>query len=219
MTELITPLSSAVMALVWVVYFHLFFRQYKRQNRPFLVIHHAQGHDPQAACMLVNMSEQPVHVQCVTAHVKTRDRSYTLSVTNTNRLAPEDGNITEIVRQGPLKPSGHLVLGSFEEVILGKRSEEGGEEDIAASLAEVESLELNVAVLHGPSRFPIGARRLFYFEEEDGATRVRPANIHTEQLVTRRRAKVVRKWVEEYVEPKRAGRSETQRSRQTEEQS
>ena len=46
--EYISPISSAVMAVIWIVYFQLFLIQYQRNNRPYMVIHHAQNENPDA---------------------------------------------------------------------------------------------------------------------------------------------------------------------------
>ena len=63
--EYISPISSAVMAVIWIVYFQLFLIQYQRNNRPYMVIHHAQNENPDALCLLVNMGKETIHVQCV----------------------------------------------------------------------------------------------------------------------------------------------------------
>lgn len=70
--DYIGPVSSAVMAVIWIVYFQLFFFQYQRNNRPYLVIHHAQNENPDALCLLVNMGKETVHVQCVQVVLRTR---------------------------------------------------------------------------------------------------------------------------------------------------
>ena len=216
----VTAISSVVMALIWVVYLQVFLRQYLRQNRPFLVIHHAQGQDPEASCLLVNMSREPVHVQFVSVKVETEESSYTLQVTDYRRLTSEDRNVHEVLRQGPLQPGGYLVLGTFEDIILGRRSElekadsSANSEDTADSLREVRCLEIRVAVVHGPSNFHIGARRRFLVENEGGFTSIRATNIHTEQLSGYRSRHTVRRWVESHLEPQRRGREQTQKSSQ-----
>lgn len=70
--EYISPISSAVMAVIWIVYFQLFLIQYQRNNRPYMVIHHAQNENPDALCLLVNMGKETIHVQCVQVVLQTR---------------------------------------------------------------------------------------------------------------------------------------------------
>ena len=211
--DMLGSVSSAIMALVWVVYFQLFFLQYKRGNRAYLVIHHAQNESPDAPCLLVNMGQEPVHLQCVQAVTKNEKGEETLfTVTKYDRVTADDRNIQESLRQGPIQPGGYLVLGSFRDIILGHRSEDDG----AGELLEcVQEMELRAAVVHGPSKHPIGVRRRFYLRH-NGDSEIYPKNIYTEQLTRRRDKKEVRTWIEEELRPKKVGRSESENSDQTE---
>lgn len=210
---LISAFTSVLMTLIWIVYLHLALMQYLRANQPFLVIHHAHENDPKALCLVINMSKEPVHLQCVVADIRGRHGFLRRYVTDYRRITPDDRNVQSRLRQGPIQPGGYLVLGSFEEIMTGARSEP---EDIDESapmpdmLEGIHSLELCVAVLHGPSQFHIGARRSFYVEREDGAMIIRAHSIHTEQLVSRAKRRTVRQWVEGRVEPRNAGAAETE---------
>lgn len=210
--DYIGPVSSAVMALVWVVYFQLFFLQYRRNNRPYLVIHHAQSESPDASCLLVNMGKEPVHLQCVQALVRNRSgREKLLTVTDYQRVNADERNFQQMIRQGPIQPGGYLLLGSFRDIIHGRQSDEDAGE---FCLEEVEGLELRAAMVHGPSKFPIGVRRRFFLHQRDGS-QVFPQNIYTEQLVRRRDRHKVRAWLEQELNPKSVGRSESDRSEQS----
>ena len=212
--EYIMPLSSAIMALVWVVYFQLFFIQYKRNSRPYLVIHHAQNESPDALCLLVNMGEEPVHVQCVQALIQSQSGEEELvTVTRYERVNADDQNIRDSLRQGPIQPGGFLVLGTFRNIILGHRSEES---DAGKLLQNVRSLELRAAVIHGPSKFPVGVRRRFYLRHH-GTTSIYPQNIHSEQLVRRKDRQEIFRWIESELNPQNIGSSETDSSDQSSE--
>lgn len=103
--DYVSPISSAIMAVVWIVYFQLFFLQYKRNNRPYLVIHHAQNENPDALCLLVNMGQETVHIQCVQVVVHTRaGQEKTLTVTQYESVAPDDSNVQHALRQGRCLP-------------------------------------------------------------------------------------------------------------------
>lgn len=210
--EWITAVSSAIMALVWIVYFQLFFRQYRLSNRPYLVIHHAQNENPDALCLMINMGKEPVHVQCVQVLMRSRDGGEsTLTVTEYRRVSPEDHNIQQILRQGPVQPGGYLMLGSFRNILLGRRSRD---EEADYSLREIEEFELRAALVHAPSRYPVGVRRRFRLGHEDG-THVFPYSIYTEQLAGRRHRDTVRQWVEGELNPERRGPSETESADQS----
>ena len=211
--DYIGPISSAIMALVWIIYFQIFFIQYKRNNRPYLVIHHAQNENPDALCLLVNMSKETVHVQCVQVVAFADDKEpRTLTVTDYRRIGPDDKNIHQVLRQGPLEPGGYLVLGSFRNIILGRRSEE--DEDTDYLFEEITDIELRAAFIHGPSGHPVGVRRRFILEHE-GGTRIFPRNIHSEQLTRRRDRHEVRYWLEGELRPQRGGSTESEESDQS----
>jgi len=205
--DYISPISSAIMAVIWIVYFQLFLIQYQRNNRPYLVIHHAQNENPDALCLLVNMGKETVHVQCVQVVMETQaGEEKTLTVTEYRRVGADDSNVHQVLRQGPLQPGGYLVLGSFRNIILGRRSEDNDSDYLFEDIANVE---IRAAVVHGPSRYPVGVRRRFWLRHE-GETEIFPQNIHSEQLNRRRNRHEVRRWLESELCPKEKGESETE---------
>lgn len=210
--EWLAPISTAVMAVIWVIYFQLFLLQYRRNSRPYLVFHHAQNDNPDALCLLVNMGELPVHVQTVQAVIQYNSgRSETSTVTDFQRINSEQQNIQQSLRQGPLLSGGYIVLGTFRNILLGEHNDETQ----TGRMEDIEALELRVAVIHGPSRFPVGARRSFRIEHNPH-TRVQPTNIHTEQLTRKRDQNEVREWIENDLNPSRTGSSESDSSSQQE---
>jgi len=212
--EYIAPVSSAVMALIWIVYFQLFFLQYQRNNRPYLVIHHAQNENPDALCLLVNMGKETVHVQCVQVVLHSRaGEDRVLTVTEYRRVGADDSNVHQVLRQGPLQPGGYLVLGSFRNIILGRRSDDS-ETRNDYLFEDITAVEIRAAVVHGPSRHPVGVRRSFRLEHEGGA-QIFPQNIHSEQLNRRRDRHEVRYWLESELQPVRKGESESESSDQS----
>jgi hypothetical protein len=136
-----------------------------------------------------------------------------LTVTEYRRVGVDDTNVHQVLRQGPLKPGGYLVLGSFRNIILGRRSDE--EEDNSDYLFEdITGVEIRAAVVHGPSRHPVGVRRSFRLEHEGGA-QIYPHNIYSEQLHRRRDRHEVRHWLESELQPVRKGESESESSNQS----
>lgn len=213
--EYLVPVSSAIMAGIWIIYFQLFFWQYRRNSRPYLVFHHAQNDNPDAICLLVNMGELPVHVQTVQAVVTLNDGSdKTTTVTDYQQINPEQKNLQHSLRQGPVLSGGYIVLGTFKNMLLGGNEEIDSKQQTQI-LDAIDSLELRVAVIHGPSRFPVGARRTFKVEHDVG-TRIQPVNIFTEQLTKKRDQSLVREWIECDLNPTRTGQAESDNSSQEE---
>ncbi|NMT63147.1 hypothetical protein [Marinobacter orientalis] len=212
--DYIGPISSAVMVVIWIVYLQLFLLQYRRNSRPYLVIHHAQNENPDALCLLVNMGKETVHVQCVQVVLHTRaGEEKTLTVTEYRRVAADDSDVHQVLRQGPLQPGGYLVLGSFRNIILGRRSEDG-DTDSDYLFEDIVAVQIRAAVVHGPSRYPVGVRRSFRLEHE-GGPQIFPRNIHSEQLTRRRDRHEVRRWLESELSPEKKGQSESDSSDQS----
>lgn len=203
--KFISSVASIVMAIVWIVYLHIALVQYRRANRPYMIIQYAHENDTDALCLFVNMSNEPVHLQTVIARIKTENGRFSRYVTDYDRITPDDRNVLSRLRQGPIHPGGYLVLGTFEDILIDRQIKHKDEEDqehVPPSLNEIRSLELCIAVIHGPSKHFIGVRRQFFLVFEGEEVRIRPRSIHTEQLVNWRKRKTVRKWVEGRVDPK-----------------
>lgn len=210
--EVLSAISSVVMAGIWIFYLQLFYFQYRRANRAYMVIHHAQNGDPGSVCLFVNMSAEPVHIQMVQAVV--RDRSgeeHILKVTEFERVDEHEVTLQRALRQGPVRPGEFLLLGTFREIILGRNSEN---EESVTWLQDIQSIEIRAAAIHGPSPFPVGVRRVFTVHQ-NGEARIVPYNIHTEQLTRRRDRSTVRQWLEQELNPENAGESESDQSEQS----
>ena len=196
--DYIGPVSSAVMAIIWLVYLQLILSQYRRNNRPYLIFHHAQNENPDALCLLVNMGERPVHVVCVQAVIKmTSGEEHKLAVTEFERINVTEQDVQQTLRQGPLLNGGYLILGTFRDIIEKTQNEIG----LNASLEDVECLELRAAVIHAPSKHPVGAKRAFVLKHNTG-TCVYPKDINTRQMVKRKDKQEVAKWIESELHPR-----------------
>lgn len=195
--EYVAPISSAIMAFIWVVYLQLLFTQYRRNSRPYLIFHHSQNESPDALCLLVNMGEMAIHIECVQAVVTLHSgETHKLAVTQFKRVNVMDQNIQQTLRQGPLLNGGYLVLGTFRDIIENTELGKGG----AIVLEQVKSLELRAAAIHGPSKYPVGARRYFELTHDENSC-IFPKQIYTEQMVKRKQQKEVIKWIEIELKP------------------
>lgn len=208
--EYIAPISSAIMALIWVIYLQLLFIQYRRSNRPYLIFHHAQDENPDALCLLVNMGERAIHIECVQAVVKMKSGEvHELAVTEFKRVNVMEQNVQQVLRQGPLLNGGYLILGTFRDIIQNTESENG----LTVSLEEVETLELRAAAIHAPSKHPVGAKRGFILTH-GGTSCIFPTEIYTEQLVNRRHKREVVKWIESELNPRKTKKKNSNNDRQ-----
>ncbi len=225
--ELIGALTSLFTVFIWLLYLNLFWNEHKRYNRPFMVIHHATAQDPNASCIFVNMSKEPVHIQCVIAYLNGSHEYVKHYLTGYSRFNPHGQRNHPQLREGPIMPGGYVVLGTFEDIILGRDvGLEENQEDEKTSLqrylnaekiSKMETLEICVAVIHGQTVNPIGARRTFFIERKNSEIYIRSYSIHTEQMTNRAKRKIVRQWLETRLEPKLRGKEQTEQTAQDQE--
>ncbi len=225
--EFIGALTGLATVFIWLLYLNMFWHEHRRRNRPFLVIHHATAQSPRATCLFVNMSKEPVNIQCIIAYLNYSEKRTKHYLTSFSRINPQDQNNQPKLLEGPIMPGGYLILGTFEDIIAGrdvgmemyqdKKKDPSHEFFSAQRLRDVKTMEICVAVTHGQTVNPIGARRTFFIEEKNNEIRIRSLSIHTEQLTTRKKKKIVRKWVESRLEPKLRGVEQTEQTAQDQE--
>ncbi|MFW5816670.1 MAG: hypothetical protein ACOCVP_07410 [Wenzhouxiangella sp.] len=216
--SVVTAATSVLMVVIWIAYLQLALMQFRRASRPFLIIHHAHENAPSALCMFVNMSQEPVHLECVLATITGEHGTAVRYVVDYHRMTPDDRDVQTRLRQGPIQPGGYLVLGSFADIILGRQSNPRRDEDteeIDRRFDGIEQLSISVAVTHGPSKSYIGASRQFFLEHGDGQPLIRARSIHTEQLVHWPKRRRVRRWIEARVQPRHTGSDETSQTEQS----
>lgn len=186
---IVSALAAVASFLVWFAYFQLFFYQYRRQHRPRLLLHVAPGEGLDGSCLLVNMSQQIVHVVCILAVVRRGAAHFTRQVTAYRRLAAQAESAAQIemaIKQGPLAPGNFIVLGTFRELL-----EPGAERSPA------DALELRVVAHLGSQDAPIGARRRFRLVRDARGPRLEAETAASEQLSGRRSHREVQRWLEQ----------------------
>lgn len=210
--DYLNPISNLAMVIIWVIYLQLFLIQYRRGSRPYLVIHHGQNESADSMCLLVNMGKEAVHVQCVQVVVQTRDDTESLlTVTRYERVSSDDNNLRQSLRQGPLESGDFLVLGSFRDILTGAC---GDDSEPGQGIDHIRAFTIRAAVMHGPSSYPVGARRRFYLEH-NGKSCVFPEYIYTEQLTKRRSKREVSRWIERELNPRHTGQFVTENTDQS----
>lgn len=187
-TSLASAALSGGMLLVWMVYAWLFFQEFQRRRSAVIFIHEAGGGRPESRCLLVNLSQEPVHVLCSLAVC---DGS---SMRLQNTSDQDQLSIVQQAKQGPLRAGDSLLLGSFEKI-----SRELDRIVTQRTCRKSQLVEIRVAVIHGFREWPVGARRSFRIDED--TRRVTPDMAITEQLHSRRQAREVRRWLDDCRDP------------------
>ena len=210
--SLIANFATLAMLLVWLFYTLLFYRDFKQQRSPLIVIHQAEGHGPESTCLLVNLSKEAIHVLCVMAVAHTEDGALTRSITNTQRRSPQHDHhwkVQDLIKQGPL-PTGHFLdLGSFEDMLHGAgllpvteaKVVEEKQPRIRPPARSLREIEIRVVALHVAYQNPIGAYRTFRVDTSRDTIEFEPAMVLTRQMASRAERREVRRWLKACLPP------------------
>jgi hypothetical protein len=191
--------GNFMLVIIWGMYLQMFYRQSQREQEPAIVIHRAQGPEVTSSCLLINMSREVVHIECVIAEVETENETRVHQINDYHFLPADESRVRERLRQGPLHSGELLLLGSLDNILPGTEAstEEATEGEIASSPlpGKVQALELRVVAFHGPSKNLVGARRRFSVERRDDRIQIVPEKLMTEQLTSRRDRGTLRRWL------------------------
>lgn len=202
----IANVASLAMLFVWMFYTALFYRDFRRQRLPLIVVHQARGYGPDSTCLVVNMSKEPIHVLCVMMAARTAGGEVLASITDPHQPPLEQEphrQVQDSIKQGPLQPGKLLSLGSIREILrvadlasADEPSTDEGQRDSARLTFEVDQVEVRVIALHGAYQDPIGACRAFYVSRTDSGLRIEPQTMLTHQMTSRAERRQVRRWLE-----------------------
>lgn len=204
-SNLISTLTTLATLVVWTVWLQLMYSDYRRRRQPRIVIHQTQGIGPESHCLLVNLSQEVIHVQCVRAAAVGKESESSLPLGSVADSAKDLGplELENVIRQGPLAQGQFILLGSFEEILerlVDQSPEEGRQWLSSAAMHGVHTVEIRVAAIYGESAGSVGARRRFLLNAKEEELGVRPANLYTEQLYTRRKKKIAEQWLRQCLE-------------------
>lgn len=206
---LVANLASLATLVVWTFYLVLFYREFRRQRTPFLVIHQAHGHGLDATALVVNLSKEPVHVLCAMLVLHTTRGTFAQQLHDFRRMPRESDprDVQTAIKQGPLTSGAFLGLGSFESMLNAatrevlprsdRKNRSGEDLDLSVLVRELRELEVRVVVLHGAHARPVGASRTFHVHVEGDEIAVEPAILLTRQLVSRSDRRVVQDWLQD----------------------
>lgn len=186
--------------VVWLIWLHIMYSDYRSRRQPRMLIHQTEGGGPGSHCLLVNLSQDVIHVQCVRAVSVSEEGESAIPLGSdadlTRELAPAE--LENAIRQGPLRQGEFLRLGSFEEIlekVVGASPSEGHRYLGPQDVANVERIEIRVVAVYGRSDVSVGARRRFELHSNDDLLKVKPMDTYTAQLYHRRERKRVEEWL------------------------
>lgn len=200
--QLVSSLVTLATLLVWLVWLQLMYSDYRSRRQPRMLIHQTEGGGPGSHCLLVNLSQDVIHVQCVRAvSVGPEGERATalgagIELSPHQDLGPEE--LENAIRQGPLRQGEFLRLGSFEEIletVVGATPVEDREWLRPKDVEGIERIEMRVVAVYGRSDRSVGASRRFELTTRDDELKVRPLDTYTKQLSRRRDRARAEQWL------------------------
>lgn len=188
-------LVSLLSTGVWIAYLHVFLSSYRRQTRSSLLISREGAHGLKGRCVISNMGSEPAFLMDVLAEFETSDTRFTASVIDRAELRDgESDGRQDVSAQGPMQSGSHVDIGSFEDVLT-RAKEKFHSEDFTR---DVSTLRLIAIAATSQARDLAAACRCFefVFDDDGKVTRVRPLDISSEQIRSRRKRKKLRELLE-----------------------
>ncbi|MFW5789310.1 MAG: hypothetical protein ACOCW3_05155 [Spirochaetota bacterium] len=190
--SLVSALTSLMMVFVWLFYANLFFRDFRSRHHPRMLVHQAPDNRLDSMCFVVNMSGVLVNIVGVFACDRVNGR--TVEITDYRHYTTPDEvgsrELKSVLKQGPLGEGQFLQLGTFEKIVSMLSI------DPERCRRETQEIELRVALFHGSSRLPVGARRAFSVGRRAGSeVEVRPTTFRTVQMTSLRERRRVLEWL------------------------
>jgi hypothetical protein len=180
--EEILALANVGVFMIWLIYAQLFYKTYTRQRKPKLLINQVQGYDLDSFCLITNMSEEPIHIECITlgihfndqARVQSSDQTLIFNVSEKERDLSETSiqspdKLRTLTRQGPLSPSAYVSIGKFRELLeklIGSRQHMFADSDLVGIVSTIEAIDIRIIADYGSEDQLVGASKRFFLDHE-----------------------------------------------------
>ncbi len=190
--------ASVGTLLIWLFYAQLLLNTVRRQKTPRVLVNQGWGNQLDSVCLVSNMSQEPIYIQCIVMRLETDDGDYSYSVTDIDTTQVDDpgSETSKVTRQGPLLTGHFMNLGTFRTLIRQVAQSAGLPcEHKAVRDLGVRACEIYVISIYGPESGPIGAKRRFLL---DGGETIRPDMIDTESMASRRARIKMRQWLHDF---------------------
>jgi len=187
-SDLLNLAANVAMVAIWLAYFQVFLRGFRRQTKPKIVINLAAGSTLDAVCFVSNMSSEAIYIESVLVAVNVGDDMLSWAVTDLETVEDDTGEIDPKQRthQGPLGSAQYASLGRFDDLMASVARGNGRKlEDLKSSTSEI-MVEITIVADYASESMLIGAKRRFRARWEDGHWKLAVATRDTEQIRSRR---------------------------------
>ncbi len=181
--QVVSAAASVGTLCIWSIYLTIFWRGYRRQLKPKLVINRGEGNGLDAHCLLTNMSQQAIHIQGVEVSIDFADRTSSSYITDAEdiRAAGNPHGWQRLTRQGPLASGAMMDMGTFESILnyaLRQSDQHLGTEAI-------QRCRITVLAIYGSEDLLVGATRQFDLVRREGEIQLQSDSVETRQIRSR----------------------------------
>lgn len=206
----VSAVATVGTLIVWVYYARLLHLGFIRHEAPLLLIHQARVQTSESsACLIANLSREPVHVALILALAHTARGVYKVRITDYRMLSSsdeEDFAHESHLKEGPLHAGSYLSLGSFRSILHTLADASSLERDLMPEEAtpsaidiarHISSLELRVIIHYSAYIRPAAVTRRYNVGVHGDHVHFLPPQVLTKQWVTRRGRRLAEEWLEQ----------------------
>lgn len=204
-SNMISVIANVGTLAVWVFYAQLLYNGYRRERRPRVLINKDVGStDSTAACLICNMSKEPIFVEGIFVSLETSIGSFLATATDTeqgvNRKQAGPGPRT---MQGPIDSGECIEVRTFSDFI--SRAADAGGLPLTGDRPQDPdvvffSLTVTVVSIYGSEDHPFGVTREFELHQgSSDRIRLNPSSIDTKRLTARTGKKHVKELLRRFM--------------------
>ncbi len=182
----VSALSGILTLVIWTLYFHLLYSNYRRLRRPRILINRGAGHTVEARCIVANMSAEAIYIEAVLISLgggndEDEPMVCSLSELDTAR-AKDDEDPRRGWLQGPLQ-SGELIdIGTYQDLIDKAAGGPGDGEASHSPQRDRSQLTITIAATYLSQDGLVAAEREFELDRAVTPTRLRPRATYARQI-------------------------------------
>lgn len=178
----ISAIASALMLVIWALYFQLLLNSYRHRIRPKININRGGGRSSGSRCVITNMSAEAIYVEAIIVSLHDGGKKRICSLSDLDITLSADRDIRPQLFQGPLESGEFIDIGSFDGLIERAEDISEGEE---ADPGVAESVEVMVVATYTADDGLVAAERRFDLPRQDGRRLLAPVTFSTRQIRSR----------------------------------
>jgi len=186
--DLLSLAATVAMVAIWLIYLHLFWKNYRRHLRPSIVINRGAGTGLDARCLVSNMSAEAIFIEGIILVLERENQYWSTAIITAGEIGEDGEGKTGLARppmhEGPLASGAYVDIGRFQDIVeraFGTVRRQGGRDDRLG----FDGFEIWVIANYTAEQRLVHARRRFDIGRKEGNWALRPHQLETEVVRVR----------------------------------